>query len=260
MSKVVKVGTVQFQTSSQIAENLRKAKYFIEEASNQNVRVLLFPECSLCGYPPVEIDHVDSINYAELEEALFEIDKLSKKHNMYIAVGYVHVDQDKKFNSIKLISPKNEELPIYHKRALWGWDTDNFEFGSNKGIYEVDGIKIGIRICFDIRFPELFKELFLENVDVCLLSLCDTGSEKNEQRRDIIRAHMITRAVENVMYFVSSNSISTYPTAPTCIISCGGKVLLDAGDHEAKLIVKELDIQEPSFGQKGIIFNKRKLL
>lgn len=46
----------------------------------------------------------------------------------------------------------------YDKRALWGWDKDNFTPGEGGGIIEYGDIKIGIRICFEVRFPEYFRE------------------------------------------------------------------------------------------------------
>lgn len=259
MIEKIKIGTAQYKTSASISKNLEKIESFIKEAAEKKVRLLLFQECSLCGYPPIEISNIDEIDFNEQSKALEAIERLAIKNNMYIAVGYIHNENNTYYNTMKLISPNNEKLEVYHKRALWGWDTDNFEYGTNKGIYEIDGIKIGTRICFEIRFPELFKELYSHKVEICLLSLCDVQESENKMRRKIIQSHMITRAVENVMYLVTSNSISGYPTAPTCFISPSGQVLLDAGNSEETLIVNDIEITEPNFGQRGIQFNKDRL-
>ena len=55
---------------------------------------------------------------------------------------------------------------FYDKRALWGWDRDNFTEGQNEGIFEIGGITIGVRICFEIRFPEYFRELYKQRTDL----------------------------------------------------------------------------------------------
>lgn len=259
MTKKITIAAVQYKTDMSIEKNFNKIKSYVEEAVEKNVRLILFPECALCGYPPIEIPSLYEIDFVEQNKYLNKVDELSKKHGIYIALGYIHRKDEQFFDSVKIFSPHQEELPIYHKRALWGYDQTNFIPGNHQGIYEIDHIKIGLRICFEIRFPEYFRELFQEEVDVCLLSLCDVGSIENNERRDIIRAHMISRAVENVFYLVSSNSMSSYPTAPTCFISPSGQILGDASDLEEELLVRTLEIEEPTFGQKGIMHYSKKI-
>jgi predicted amidohydrolase len=72
-------------------------------------------------------------------------------------------------NSVAIISP-SKTIDYYDKRALWGWDLDNYSPGTiSNGIVIINGIKIGIRICFEIRFPEYFRELYKENVDIAII-------------------------------------------------------------------------------------------
>jgi len=260
MTRKITIGTVQYKTDVSIEKNFNKIKLFVENAVEKNVRLILFPECALCGYPPIEIPSLSDIDFVEQNKYLKEVDDLSKKHDIYIALGYIHQDGHHFYNSVKIFSPHQEELPIYHKRALWGYDQNNFIPGNHQGIYEIDHIKIGLRICFEIRFPEYFRELFQEEVDVCLLSLCDVGSIENKARRDIIKAHMISRAVENVFYLVSSNSMSSYPLAPTCFVSPSGQILNEACDTEEGILIKTIEIEEPTFGQKGIIHYSKKII
>lgn len=69
------------------------------------------------------------------------------------------------YNRALLFQPNTKNIS-YDKRVLWGWDNDNFTKGNSDGIFEMDGIVFGIRICFEIRFPEFFRELYKKNTDV----------------------------------------------------------------------------------------------
>ena len=64
-----------------------------------------------------------------------------------------------------LLFQPNKQIKSYDKRALWGWDNDNFAKGNSDGIVEIDGVVFGIRICFEIRFPEFFREFYKRNTD-----------------------------------------------------------------------------------------------
>lgn len=71
-----------------------------------------------------------------------------------------------------MFHPDKQKL-IYHKRALWGWDKDNFSIGDRDGVFEINGLKVGIRICFEVRFPEFFRELYREQTDLNIILFYD---------------------------------------------------------------------------------------
>ena len=69
---------------------------------------------------------------------------------------------------------------------MGGWDKDNFTKGSNNGIFEMEGIKFGIRICFEIRFPEFFRELYKRNTDINLVLFYDVADIDDNERYNMI--------------------------------------------------------------------------
>ena len=179
---------------------------------------------------------------------------------MYIGLGTIIPAKDSYFNSIVLISPGHQKLPAYHKRALWGWDRENFRPGHERGIYTIDKVKVGLRICYEVRFPEYFRELFREKVEVAFVSFCDVEQEPNPNRYELMKAHLMTRAVENALVVVSVNSISGYQTAPTCVINPDGAVLALAPLDEEYLLTFEYNNLESNFGRDGRIHHSRELL
>lgn len=256
----MKVGVFQFSSSDDISKNHKKIKDAISMASQNKVRLLVFQECATCGYPPVEIPSIEKINFEILDSYLTEIKQLASEYNMYIALGTIRKENSKHYNSIQLISPNGELIGNYDKRALWGWDLDNFEQGHTLGIYQIDDVKVGFRICFEVRFPEYFRELFKENVELCFVSFCDVLNEDSIERYNLIKAHLMTRAVENVMTVISVNSTSHYQTAPTSVIDINGSIISEAPRNQDHLMVYDYTPPVIGFGQKGRLHYSLELL
>jgi predicted amidohydrolase len=255
----MRVAAFQFSGSDNIEANFLAIERGIIQASEQNVRFMITQECALCGYPPIETGKVAQIDYQQIEEAIDHISQLAIKHHMYIGLGTILPHQDSYTNSIVLISPHQDKQPAYHKRALWGWDLKNYTPGNVKGIHTIDNIKLGLRICYEVRFPEYFRELFREKVDIAFVSFCDVAQEPNTNRYELIKSHLITRAVENVMYVISVNSISNHQIAPTCVIDPDGVVLETAPLDKEYLLVFPYVRVEPNFGRNGRIQHSREL-
>ena len=256
----MKVGVFQFLGSNSVSENHKAIIRGITTASQNNVRLLVFQECATCGYPPIETPTIGRIDFKTLDLYLEEIKRLAKEYDMYIVLGTVRKQNFKYFNSLLLIDPNGELIGNYDKRALWGWDLDNFTKGKTLGIYQIDDIQVGFRICFEVRFPEYFRELFKSNVQLCFVSLCDVSEQNSIERYNIIKAHLITRAVENVMTIISVNSISQYQTAPTAIIDSNGHIVSEAPRDQEYLLVYDYITPIIEYGAKGRLHYSRKLL
>lgn len=124
----------------------------------------------------------------------------------------------------------------------------------------IDGILYHHGTKYDIRFPELFRQLYRERVDLCVVSFSDTNDTPMPDRYATIRAHLVTRAVENVMTVVSVNSLSRVPTAPTAVFDCNGTVVEEAESGREMLLLYDFSRPEMSFGMKGRIVNNNAFL
>lgn len=246
----MKIGAYQFAVGSSIADNLHAVRRGIEDAAKQNVRLLVFPECALTGYPPRDIKSAADVDFRALNVAYGEIQKMSEKYDIYILAGTITKVQNKYYNSARLISP-GKTIKNYHKRALWGWDKDNFAIGNKMGIFEIDGIKIGVRICFEVRYPEYFRELYCENTALNIILFYDVADSDDIERYELIKSHIRTRAAENVTYTISVNSIRPYQTAPTGIFDKSGRIINELKRNTENLLIYNFENISYDFGEQG---------
>lgn len=198
-------------------------KYTIRK--NENL-IVVSNKCIICisggrGY----LIQVLEVREVEMKIGAYQFAVTSDmKHNMEIIENAVRRASGEKvkllvfkyFNSAITFSPDCENI-VYHKRALWGWDKENFCVGNKSGIFQIDGIKIGIRICFEVRFPEFFRELYKEGTDQNIILFYDVSNKEDFERYELIKSHIRTRAVENVCYTLTVNTIRPYQTAPTAL-------------------------------------------
>ena len=247
----MRLGAFQFPATNSITNNCAAIERGIALAAKQQVELLLTQECSLTGYPPIEVASVDDIDYVEVQAAIHRIQDLVGQCGVSVVLGAVIRDENGTFNESVALFPNNKEPVHYGKRALWGWDSQNFLPGTQEGIFELGGFRFGMRVCFEIRFPEFFRELFDSNVDVALVAFNDTSRTENKIRRALIRAHLQTRAVENAIVVVSSNGLKDFQTCPTCIVSPDGHILAEAKEDHEELIFYDLEREESNFGRKG---------
>ena len=247
----MKIGAYQFSVTGNISDNMATLKKAIVLAADKGVRLLIFPECSLTGYPPLTVQSCNNIDFTHVEQCFYELQELSIKYNMFIIIGSVTIDNGKYFNSAMTFSPNENIIAPYHKRALWGYDKDNFTAGNNKGIFEINNFKIGIRICFEIRFPEYFRELYKSNTDFNVVIFYDVSNNDDIERYELIKSHLKTRAVENISTIISVNSISPYQTAPTAVFDSSGKVIIELPRNTEGLLVYNFESTPLNFAEQG---------
>lgn len=246
----MKIGAYQFAVTGRIADNLHKIENAVLQASSEHVELLIFPECALTGYPPRDLKSSSCVDFDAVEICFARLQELSAAHNMHLVVGSITREAGCFFNSAVVFAP-NGLKSVYHKRALWGWDRDNFAPGNSGGILEISGFKIGIRICFEIRFPEYFRELYREQTDLNVILFYDVSDFDDVRRYDMIKAHILTRAVENVCYTLSVDAVCPYQTAPTALFDRSGCAVCELARNSEGLLVYELDKSELDFGERG---------
>lgn len=225
---------------------LEKAIYL---AKQKGVQLLIFPECSLTGYPPRNIINSSSVDFNLVHSLCDKLQSIADKNDISFIVGTIFKEKEI-YNRALLFQPNTKNIS-YDKRALWGWDNDNFTKGNSDGIFEMDGIVFGIRICFEIRFPEFFRELYKKNTDVNVILFYDVSDTDDKERYSMIRGHLQTRAVENVATTILVNTTSPFQTAQTMVFGKSGQCVRECVRNESELLIYDFEKTMNDFGENG---------
>lgn len=246
----MKLGAYQFAVTGSLQNNLDKIKNAISQAASQKVELLIFPECALTGYPPHDIPSADRIHEDEVNSAIEDLQKMAAGNNMYIVIGTITICKGQYYNSALVLQPHGNRI-IYNKRALWGWDRENFCAGNSAGVFQIADTKIGIRICFEVRFPEYFRELYREDTDLNIILFYDISNRDDVKRYELIQSHIRTRAVENVCPILTVNTSKPFQTAPTALYDQSGNPLAELKRNQEALLTYDFMKTAFSFGEQG---------
>ena len=131
----------------------------LREAARRDARVAHFPEGALSGYAGADFVTFAGYDRDALEIATSGVREHARELGIWVVVGSAHwfSDVSAPHNSLYVISDGGEVTERYDKRFLGGTDPDHYSPGSHFSTWSIDGIRCGALICYDYRFPELYR-------------------------------------------------------------------------------------------------------
>ena len=198
---MIRITMAQFKSHlGEVEKNFDIAESFISSAQNSDIVVL--PELWSTGYFPTPLEKYADKNAERTAEF---ISNLSKKFNINIVGGSVITEDDGQFFNRCLVSNRKGEIVAkYDKTHLFTFAGENRVFTPGKEIVtvELDGIKCGLAICYDLRFPEFIRKLALEGTQILFVPSSWTLLR-------LIPRQILTkaRAIENQFFVVFVNSL-----------------------------------------------------
>ena len=202
MEKKTKVKLLAIQLGSVIADlsaNIKKAEELLEHELIRNTADFVFlPEVWTCGWdcPSFEMCAEDVNN----SKSIKMLQRIATKYRVNIIGGSIILKG--MTNTCPVINRNGELVCTYDKNHLfsyYGCDEGNFiKCGKNPVMVELDGVKIGLTICYDIRFPEIYRAYRKSGADI-LVNMAAWGATKKIPWDSMTTS----RAVENQSYFVA---------------------------------------------------------
>jgi len=220
--------------------NRDKVEKMIGEAVKENPDIICLSETWNVGFFPKEnlgeLADVDGHPTIEL------LGGLAKKYAVNIVGGSVaNKKGDKIYNSAFVFNREGECVADYDKIHGFSPSREHtyFEGGSNLITFELDGIKAGIIICYDMRFSELVRSLALKGIQILFIP-AQWPHPRLEHWKTLARA----RAIENQMFVAAINGVGLAGNAKFCgnsmIIDPWGDVMVNA-EEEEKIVTSEVD-------------------
>jgi predicted amidohydrolase len=265
----MKIGVVQLRSVLDPAENIATIRRFLGDARAAGAKAVFLPEAfySLSdGTQPTPylVDGHDGHYEA--------IRGLARDSGLYILGGSAATAvAGKVMNRSYNFSPAGEDLGIYDKMNLFAVDLSRhpsntvidearvYTAGGAPKMIDVEGFTVGLSICFDLRFPEVFRTYSYNGATVLSISSAFTVPTGRAHWHTLIRA----RAIENQCYVVASaqwgqhnEKISTF--GHSLVVDPWGEVLVDAEEGE-KIVFAELSREklEAVRGRLNVLRNPR---
>ena len=211
-SAKLKIASIQMVSTPNLQENLSTASRLIAAASADGAQLAVLPEY-FCLMGLKDTDKVrarESIGSGPIQEKLSDI---AQQNNIYLVAGTIPLeakDPNKVLNTTLVFNPAGEQISRYDKIHLFGFQTvteryqesETIEAGDEPGLLKIsvngnDWI-FGLSICYDLRFPELYRAL--GQVDCHIIPAAFTFTTGKDHWEILLRA----RAIENQCYVLAS--------------------------------------------------------
>ncbi|MHC4489288.1 MAG: carbon-nitrogen hydrolase family protein, partial [Planctomycetota bacterium] len=224
--RCLKIATCQFAVSRSIKRNSRKICEFLRKAKKTKADVVHFSECALSGYVGTDFPNFAGYDWNLLREETQKILTLTGKLDLWVVLGSTHrlTAPNKPYNSLYLISPKGKIVDRYDKRFCTPGDLRRLTPGNKFVYFKINGVKCSLLICFDLRFPELYRQLYKQKVSCIFQSFYNARQKGPSVHTQIMRQTMQCRAATNHFWVSMSNSSGYYSPYPSCFIQPDGKI------------------------------------
>lgn len=246
--KKFKVGIVQMEVGSNKYKNIEKASSMIREAANNGAELVILPEIFICPY-----NNQCFSQYAEEfpGESSLAMMKVAKENNIYLLAGSIPERSDNNiyntsyfYNREGSLIAKHRKMHLFDINIEGGQkfkESDILTPGDDFTVVDTDLGKIGIAICYDVRFPEYFRAMSMLGAELVLLPAAFNMTTGPAHWEMSIRM----RAVDNQIYMIAAaparNENSSYVSyAHSMIVNPWGTVEAIAGTDE-KIIYSEVN-------------------
>ena len=215
---MINIAAVQMVSSDVVEENLELARKLIAEAVSRQAKFVTLPEnFPLMGKEDDErLGIVEAFGKGPLQTFLSE---QSKQHKIWLLGGTIPLQTEKPgkvYAASLLYQPNGECVAHYNKIHLFDVlvdesltkseqesykESDTFEPGDEIIVAETDIGNIGLSVCYDLRFPELYREMHKDDVQIITAPAAFTATTGEAHWESLLR----TRAIENLSYVIASN-------------------------------------------------------
>ncbi|MHC4255023.1 MAG: carbon-nitrogen hydrolase family protein, partial [Planctomycetota bacterium] len=206
--------------------------------------IVHFSECALSGYVGTDFPNFEGYDWQLLKEKTEKIISLAKKLQMWIVLGSTHqlTEPNKPHNSLYLISPNGKIIDRYDKRFCTPGDLRRLTAGNHFVNFTVNGVKCSLLICFDLRFPEIYRKLYKQGVNVILQSFYNARQKGPSVHTHIMRQTMQCRAATNGFWASCANSSGFYSPYPSFFVQPDGKIVKQLKQNRAGIMINTVDL------------------
>ncbi|MCF8260583.1 MAG: carbon-nitrogen family hydrolase [Melioribacteraceae bacterium] len=234
------IGIIQFNQEFENPENNIVAINEILDSSLSNEDILIFPEMTLTGFTMKSDEFAEEINGTATKFFIH----LSSKLKKHIFAGIIERDGSNIYNSLVHFDPHGLIMARYRKIHPFTFSNENkfFTAGTEPVVTQIDRLNIGLSICYDLRFPELYRQYAKQKVDI-MLNIANWPVPRINHWQQLLQV----RAIENQCFMIGANRVGqdpyNYYNGHSAIYDpMGNEVILAV--HEEGLISSQIDLEK----------------
>ena len=261
MEKKVKLAVIQLRTELDQNETMEKAARMVREAAQNGAEIVVLPEMFNCPYSGKYFRRYASSGH---EAAVREMSAWARDNGVLLVGGSIlELADGKLYNTCFVFDEEGRQIARHRKVHLFDVDlpgmrfreSDTFAPGEEITTFETRWGTMGAAICFDIRFPELFRAMARRGAQIVFLPAQFNQVTGPAHWEMSLRA----RAVDNEFFVVGASAANSEGFSYACwghsaVVDPFGKVLASCGDEETILYadidldrVDEVRAQLPTF-------------
>ena len=243
--------SVQMNSQDDKKVNLENAEKFIDRAAESGAKVVTLPEMfNYLGPDDKKWENAEEIPGPTIKK----IKSKAREYDIYVLAGSIPEKvegNDRLFNTSVLINPDGNIIAKYRKLHMFDIDIEGqptyresslIQPGEDVVTVETEIGTLGLSICYDLRFPELFRRLTKKGAQIVFLPAAFTLHTGKDHWEPLIRA----RAIENQLFFIASGQIGYHPPERECygnsmIVDPWGTVLAKAANRPG-VALAEVDV------------------
>ena len=187
--------------------NLERLAEYTRRAANDEARLVVFPECALSGYLLDNLDELERLAEPVPGPAIGRLAEVCAGRQVYTVVGLLEKGADAIYNSAVLVGPEGL-IALYRKAHLPGLGLDRFVAHGNIpfAVHETPVGRIGMAICYDIRFPELYRQYHKLGARLLFHSFYNARQKPGSIHPKIMPPTAQARAATNNLFLSVNNS------------------------------------------------------
>jgi len=251
MKNHFKVAICQLKVVDDKKSNVNRALEMIKTSAKNSADIVILPEMFNCPY-----DNAKFKEYAEIKEGsktLKAISKASRYNNVLIVAGSIpELDNDKIYNSCFIFNNYGDLIGKYRKMHLFDINTHEIKFkesdtlsaGNQIGVFDTQFTRIGVSICYDIRFPELSRIMALKGAQLFIIPGAFNMTTGPAHWELLIRG----RSVDNQVFIAAASparnkELSYVSYGNSMITGPWGDVIARADENEG-IIYADIDLNK----------------
>jgi predicted amidohydrolase len=251
MPESIRVAAIQMNASAEKARNVDDAVQLIERAAGLGATLVVLPETwTYMGDSSATRDNAEPIP-GPTTQRLAEV---ARRHRIWLHAGSIFEvapGEPRVFNTTAVLDPDGNLAAHYRKIHLFdvaigahvrSQESATVAPGNDTVVVDLGGVRLGLTICYDLRFPELYRQLALAGAEIIAVPSAFHAHTGQDHWEILLRA----RAIENQVYVVAPNAWGHHPGGwksygRSMVVDPWGVVLATAGDGVG-LCVAECDL------------------